>query len=464
MSQSYNKPAAGVPSTIGTQFNTQWYYKNALIEAQEEQYFTPLADSLTMPRNYGKKIVAYRYIPLLDDRNLNDQGIDATGVAIDNAKFYVVLPALVNSFTVEADATAAAAAINAIEPGLAVKAGVASPWTVTVAKRNLVGSTQVLATAVVAALRGASSRQGSGNLYGSSRDVGAIAGRLPTLTEDGGRVNRVGFKRQTLEGTFSNFGFFYDYSEDSIQFDTDEELETHVHREAVRGATQVTEDALQIDLLANAGVVIYTGSATSNATVDVAPVTYRQLMKLSLILDDNQTPRKTKVMTGTRMVDTKTIPSARFAFIGSALVPTLREMKDLHNNPAFIPVQQYAAGTTVLNGEIGMVDAIRFIQVPRMFKWEGAGAATADTSVYTTAGRVDVHPVLLVGDESFTTIGFQTSGKVAKFKVIHKKPGEEQANLQDPFGKKGFASIQWWYGFLAFRPERIALIKTAAKI
>lgn len=460
MTQKYNDPAGLQPSTIGTQFNTQWYYKNALIEAQEEQYFTPLADSLTMPRNFGKKIVAYRYLPLLDDRNINDQGIDATGVAIDNTKFYVVLPALVMNFASSGEATAAAAAINAIEPALA--SAVAS--TVTVAKRNLVGTTTVLAAAVVAAIRGASSRQGSGNLYGSSRDVGAIAGRLPALTEDGGRVNRVGFKRQTLEGTFNNFGFFYDYSEDSIQFDTDEELETHIHREAVRGATQVTEDALQIDLLGHAGVTIYTGAATKTDEVDVTPVTYRQLMKLSLILDDNQTPRKTKVMTGTRMMDTKTIPSARFAFIGSAMVPTLREMKDMHNNPAFIPVQQYAAGTTVMNGEIGMVDAIRFIQVPRMFKWEGMGKATVDTTVYTTAGRVDVHPILLVGDESFTTIGFQTSGKVAKFKIIHKKPGEEQATLADPFGKKGFASIQWWYGFLAFRPERIALIKTAAKI
>jgi N4-gp56 family major capsid protein len=61
-------------------------------------------------KNYGKKIKKYLYLPLLDDRNINDQGIDATGATIAN-----------------------------------------------------------------------------GNLYGSSKDVGTIVGKLPTLTEHGGR-------------------------------------------------------------------------------------------------------------------------------------------------------------------------------------------------------------------------------------------------------------------------------------
>ena len=39
----------------------------------------------------------------------------------------------------------------------------------------------------------------NGNLYGSSKDIGKIAGKIPTLTEHGGRVNRVGFKRIEVE-------------------------------------------------------------------------------------------------------------------------------------------------------------------------------------------------------------------------------------------------------------------------
>jgi N4-gp56 family major capsid protein len=104
--------------------------------------------------------------------------------------------------------------------------------------------------------------------------------------------------------------------------------------------------------------------------------------------------------------------------------------------------------------------------VPEMVKWAGAGAdASADATCYETANKYDVFPMLVVGDESFTTIGFKTgAGAGAKFTIIHKKPGEGSADRTDPYGKTGFMSIQWYYGFMALRPERIAVLKTAAKL
>lgn len=70
--------------------------------------------------------------------------------------------------------------------------------------------------------------------------------------------------------------------------------------------------------------------------------------------------------------------------------------------------------------------------------------------------------MLVVGDGSFTTIGFQTDGKTVKFKITHKAPGEATADRTDPYGETGFMSIKWYYGFMALRPERIAVLKTAA--
>ncbi|TGW14450.1 N4-gp56 family major capsid protein, partial [bacterium NHP-B] len=87
-------------------------------------------------------------IPLLDDRNINQQGIDASGAA--KGKF------------------------NA-----------------------------------------------NGNLYGSSLDMNTITKSAPTLTEIGGRVNRVGFTRQTIEGTVHRLGFFYEFTNEALTFDTD---------------------------------------------------------------------------------------------------------------------------------------------------------------------------------------------------------------------------------------------------
>ena len=384
----YNDPAGGTPSEIGPQFNTFWYQKQALIDARKDQVFMQLASVEAMPKHYGKKIKRFVYLPLLDDRNVNDQGINASGATIAN-----------------------------------------------------------------------------GNLYGSSKDVGTISGKMPVLNEAGGRVNRVGFKRLEIEGTFEKFGFFDEYTQESLDFDTDAELEAHVNREMVNGAHEITEDALQIDLLNAAGVVKYAGAALADTDVDeTSLVEYGDFMRLNIDLDRNRTPKHTTIITGTRNIDTRVVPSCRVAYCGSELIPTLRAMKDLHGNPAYIPVEQYAAGTTVMNHEAGALDAFRIVVVPEMMKWEGAGKTTANATIYKTGGKADIFPILVVGDQSFTTIGFQTNGKTVKFTIYHKKPGEGVADHSNPYGEVGFMSIKWYYGFMALRPERIALIKTAAKM
>lgn len=223
MVMTYNAPDKGKPSSVGPQIITQYYQRQALTEAREQQFFTQLANAQAIPANYGKKIKRFHYIPLLDDRNVNDEGIDATGAKIAN-----------------------------------------------------------------------------GNLYGSSKDIGSIPNRMPLLGETGGRVNRVGFTRLELEGTFEKFGFFSEYTRDSLNFDTDADLLMHINREMLTGANQVTEDALQIDLINNAGTIRYAGDATNRAEIDKNDIfTYGDLMRLAIDLDNNHTPKHTRILTGT---------------------------------------------------------------------------------------------------------------------------------------------------------------------
>ena len=408
---NYNAPADGIKSSIdgsnSDQMNTFWWLKNAIIESRKEQYFMPLATVTNMPKNYGKTIKVYEYVPLLDRRNVNDQGIDANGVSIVD-----------------------------------------------------------------------------GNLYGSSKDIGTIEGKLPLLTENGGRVNRVGFTRLTREGSIHKFGFFTEFTQEALDFDSDDGLKEHLSRELLNGAVQLTEAVLQRDLLAAAGTVLFAGAATSDAKVtgEIVPevpgtspeipasvVTYQNLMRLDQILNDNRTPKQTKIIVGSRMIDTKTIPSGRVMFIGSELTPLVRGMTDLFGNEAFIPVQQYGDAGTIMNGEIGSVDAFRIIVVPEMLHWAAAGAEVDDNPGYRTSmdgtdEKYDIYPMLVVGDDSFVTIGFQTDGKTVKFSVMTKMPGRETADRNDPYGETGFSSIKWYYGILIKRPERIGLVKTVAPI
>jgi len=470
--QSYNAPN-GSPSDIGTQFETFFWHKKALVEAKKDMYFTPLADVMSMPKHYGKEIKVYHYIPLLDDRNINDQGIDAAGVAISSDDYFVTFDDLTYSYAVEGDATDLADAVNAIEAGVAVKSG-AGPWIVTMSKDNLVAGTLTETNAVTAAfatvtgINGATVLQGSGNLYGSSKDVGTIASKIPTLTEVGGRVNRVGFTRIERSGTIAKFGFFTEFTQESFDFDSDSELYGHLSREMVTGATQLTEAVLQSDLLNGAGTVYYAGDAVSVVTVDgesAAPaiVDHDDLMRLSVMLDENRTPKQTKYITGSRMIDTKTIYGGRVMYIGTELQIHVKKMTDSFSDRAFVPTHQYAQAGTVMTGEIGSVDQFRIIVVPEMQNWAGAGAAVGTNAGYRSTGdNYDVFPMLVVGEGSFTTIGFQTDGKTVKFKITTKMPGEKTADRTDPFGETGFSSIKWYYGTMILRPERLAVVKTLA--
>jgi N4-gp56 family major capsid protein len=102
-----------------------------------------------------------------------------------------------------------------------------------------------------------------------------------------------------------------------------------------------------------------------------------------------------------------------------------------------------------------------------MMHWAGAGAAATSANIgyKETAGNYDIFPALVVGSESFATVGLQSSGKAGagqKFKIIVKKPGEEMATVQDPYGKIGFSSISFWHGFISLRPERLAVVKMVA--
>jgi len=369
MAQIYGNKA-GTSSTIGAQARTDFYNKKALIAVRDKQYFMPLADVMAMPKHHGKNIKQDVYIPLLDDRNVNDQGLDASGAVIDSTKF--------------------------------------SAW-------DKVGALLGAAYATLAAANAASgsvyAKQNSGNLYGSAKDVGVIADRLPALTENGGRVNRVGFTRQQITGSLVKQGFFTEYTQESLDFDSDSELMSHITTEMVQGATELTEAALQVDLLNSAsttGTKYFMGGTTKVTTSGTAG--YTDLMNLSIALDNNKTPKQTKIISGSRMTDTKTVNGGRVMYIGPDLIPLVRKMKDIAGSvvgSGFTSVEKYADASTIINGEIGSVDQFRIVVVPEMLYDAGAGASNAD-----------IYPMLVVGDGAFTTVGFQTDGKTVKFTTL----------------------------------------------
>ena len=441
----YNSPsstASGTASSIGPQAITDYYFKKALIAVRGHQYFMPLADVRAMPKHMGKKIKQDVYVPMIDALNTGAQGIDGAEAVL-----------------------------------------VAGTWTGWNASGVVVAANYANETAAIAGSGVVDVAENDQNLYGSSKDTGAIQNKIPTLRENGGRVNRVGFTRTQVEGELLKRGFFTEYTQESMDFDSDADLLSHIVEEALVGANEITEAELQADLITTAtssGTAYFCSSAPgtdalAGSTVAAGAtrtalklavdevVVYNDLMNLSIALDDNKTPKQTKVISGSRMIDTKTVNGGRVMYIGSELIPTVRKMTDISGSvvgSGFVSVEKYADAANTLHGEIGSVDQFRIVVVPEMQHDRKGGAASSDTAG-TGKNGADIYPMLVVGDGAFTTIGFQTDGKSVKFTVNHKKPGKEIASLDDPYGEVGFYSIKWYYGFMALRPERLGIIWTA---
>jgi len=329
----YNDPIGGTDSDVGPQIRQDFYERKALVEASKEMYFGQLANVKNMPKNMGKTIKLFHYMPLLDNRNANDQGIDALGdslqadfvaaTTIVNHVTKLVAPTAEGGLTyyflgqaTGANHAAALAAAKNVSEGEQFGWAIMNGF-VPAATANYAASVVVLEAAGWTETIETTGEEFTnfGNLYGSSKDVGTITAKIPALTEFGGRVNRVGHKRIQLSGAIEKFGFFDEYTQESLDFDTDSELRGHITSECVKGANEITEDQLQIDLLNAAGVVRYAGDATSTVTLGGSTAAgnaedvleYDDLVKLDIELDNNRTPKQTTLIAGSRMIDTRVV-------------------------------------------------------------------------------------------------------------------------------------------------------------
>lgn len=409
-------------SSIGVQFNDKHYSRIAVMESAKKKVFSQMGDRLTQPKHFGDKIVKYHEIPILDRRNINDQGIDAAGVTMNKTEWY--------------------------------------GWDAGNVRSTF--ATEALAKAALTAGTVARIQSGEGNLYGSSKDFSVQIGAFPSLTEEGGMVNRVGMKRETLEANVEEFGFYMSFSKRSLEMDTEVGLLSRYSKSIGVAQGEIREAQIRNGLI-TAGMVntTYAGTATNNATVDdTSIVNFQDLRQLDLALKDARVPKSTKIITGSTKIDTKTVGKARYMYFGSELLATLEDMTH-GGRDLWVPVEMYADAGTIAEGEVGKIGQWRFIEVDEdMPYFYGEGAPTTNTNEVHRdgAGKVTVFPMLFVGDESFATVGF--AGDSSKVTTIMPKADAHN----DVYGKKGAVSVSWYFGLMVLRQERLRVLKTAAKM
>jgi len=428
-------------SSAGGQLQDFHWSRFAILEAAKKKPFSQMGASRKQPKHFGTTMKVYREYPILHDANVNDQGVDANGIKMEIGEWYSWTdprdPATRQTHATKEDAKAR------------------------------IGQVRI--------------QEGSGNLFGSSRDFSVQNGAFPILGEDGGSVNIVGTHRDIVTAKIKRFGFAIQYTKAAMDLDTDGSLLFKEVRKVAEAYADIREAQIRNELIAQ-GLenVTYSGSAGNMGQVDeTCQLTFRSLRMLKSSLDTARCPVDTNLLSGSTKIDTKTILSARYIYVPQELVPTLEDLE--HNGkPMWEDIASYAYGASsdmvegksnVGQGEIGRVGQFRFIVVYDMpiFAGEGADAtdgadANADgiedagENLHVTDDHYDVIPLLVVGSGSFQTQSLEGQVATVKHGVPRVIPGI------DNHGDRGSIAIDWYFGMLFEKPEWIRVHLCSAKI
>jgi len=424
----------GANSTSGANTVTHYHDRLGIKAAIEENLYSQMADRRNMPKRYGKTYKVSKWLHILDDDNMNDQGnmvwdetTSAYVTVTDNAGYKTANKCFLDHRYDGADSTAKHAAA--------------------LADATAYGNT--FPTPVVPVEIAAGTHNGA--QYGSSRDVGYVTDNMPVLAEGATGVNRVGVTKITVETQLKRFGNYLEYS-DEVDLFSEEPTQIHYKEELGYMAGQVQDDLTQIDMLNAAGIVGYTGTATSRDTVSdimAGVAAYNLIRKTTAQLFINKAKKTTSVISASTKIATTPINAGWTAYIDTDTKYDLESVVDTAGDIAWMPVHKYASSGNVMKGEVGAIHDTRFIESPRQMHWK------KDTEFNTQLS--DVHAILYITPQSFATVGLQGNGKVT-FKS--KAPGK--ADSTDVYGLRGFFSYNFFYASIVLQPERIARIECAA--
>lgn len=431
----------------------------AVMESAKTPIFSQLGNKSILKKGYGETLKKLRYYPAFHEKNTIDVGLNANAAVLLKNVFFAYdkngsLIGNANGYKTQALAQAVVDAETADANGFKGKV-----------------------------------ESGAGQIMNGTADYNTIKDKFPTLSEVGGNVNAINCKAEELTANVSEFGLHTKFTQKSIDMDSTSLRILSLKSKWLGAAkAEVYEKQVQCDLFAAAlNNIRYAGNANSKSTIGVDDIVdYRDLRAFKADLQKAKVPVNTKMITGSNKYGTKTIAKAYYAYVPTELVATLEDMVRTPGQSDYLweHVDSYADGArgNVAEGEIGRIGSFRFIEVVDFLSLQGEGATidAADDldgmteeeieagtevansgAVYSsTVGaneKVDIFPILVVGSDSFETIGFEGSSS----KVVTAMPKPDAYN--DPFGKVGSMAVSWFHGTLVYKSERIRTILTAAK-
>ena len=316
-----------------------------------------------------------------------------------------------------------------------------------------------------------------GYMTARTADEVSLALTNASLAEGAGAVNKRSLQKITVETSFARYGEMIDYT-DEVDLFSEDYIQVKYREELGELANSRMEDLIQLDMLGT-GTVLYSGTATSKATIgdSIATdgsedanwlVSYDLIRKAVRKLVRNRAKKNTTIVTGSTKIDTKTIAASYYAIIDADVKTDLENITrgtSYEKHYAYVPFHKYGDATKAAEGEVGSMYEVRFIESESAVVYAGKGATVpagytgslAYTGTIGTDAKFDVHAILFPTENAFATVGLKGQGKI-KFNA----QDPSKVELINPYGTQGFFSYNFWYAGLILEEEKLLAVYCGA--
>lgn len=223
--------------------------------------------------------------------------------------------------------------------------------------------------------------QNAGSSTIKFRRYGNLAAATTPLTEG---VTPAGSQMSVTDitATVAQYGDFVTYS-DVVDYESQDATLTEF-AEVLGDQAGDTLDQLARDILAAGTTVTYVGQVARNAITTSNLITATEVRKMVRTLKNNKAKRVTRMIAAS--TDVATEPVAQ-AYIGIVSPDTTYDLQD---ETGWVPVEKYSAAMKIMDGEVGKLGDVRFVETPNAKVFAGAGS-----------GAIDVHGTIIMGMEAY---------------------------------------------------------------
>jgi N4-gp56 family major capsid protein len=327
--------------------------------------------------------------------------------------------------------------------------------------------------------------------YISNRTAAQISFGLneAKLAEGSGEDNTRTVEKVTVETKLVRYGEMIKYTDEVALFSEDT-MQVEYRMKLGDLANVRYEDLIQMQMLetptriysglANAKVDIGAGVAVDGTEDSDWVVSYDLIRRGVRKLVRNRAKKNKSMVVGSTKIGTKPIAQAYCAIVGESVTATLETITrgvSYERQFAFRQPEEYASADSLIEGEIGSLHKVRFIESPRAVAYLGEGAPvpagytgelayttlTADQAnsihgINAAGDYFDVHPILFPTQGAFATLGLKGKGKIA----FHSQ-SPEVISPTNPYGTTGFFSYNMFYAGIILEPEKLLQILVAVE-